>query len=69
MNVEVREDGNAQPLGKGIVMGGANGTPGPFHGTLVFSPPSAQLGTVVFSTASAENGQILEISVVRVRLA
>jgi immunoglobulin-like protein involved in spore germination len=69
VNVEVREDGNAQPLGKGIVMGGSNGAFGPFHGTLAFTAPSTALGSVVFSTASAEDGRILEISAVRVRFA
>ena len=41
VNTEVRSDGSTQPIGTGIVMGGANGEFGPFDGTLSFSPPTA----------------------------
>jgi hypothetical protein len=68
VDVEVREDGGAQPLGKGFVMGGANGQMGAFDGSLAFTPPTATAGAVVFTTSSAETGHVAEATVVRVRL-
>ncbi len=67
VNVQVREDGNATPIGKGFVMGGANGVTGAFDGTVTFTQPSAQSGAVVFMTLSAEDGRVSEAGVVRVK--
>jgi hypothetical protein len=69
VEVEVREDGNDQPIGSGFVMGGANGELGPFHSTLVFEPSTADAGAIVFFTVSSEDGGILEAAVVRVSFA
>ena len=66
VQVEVREDGNAEPLARGFVMGGANGELGPFHSTLEFSEPSSAFGTIFFFTTSSEDGRVLEASVIRV---
>ena len=66
VQVEVREDGNTEPLARGFVMGGANGELGPFHSTLEFSEPSSAFGTIFFFTTSSEDGRILEASVIRV---
>ena len=68
VDVEVRADGVAQPVGKGFVMGGANGQMGPFDGSLTFTAPAATGGAVVFSTLSAETGHVAEATVIRVRL-
>ena len=68
VDVEIRADGAAQPVGKGFVMGGANGQMGPFDGSLTFSAPAATGGAVVFSTHSAETGHVTEATVIRVRL-
>jgi len=67
VQVEVREDGKAEPLGEGFVMGGANGELGPFHSTLEFSDPSTVFGTIFFFTTSAEDGHIVEATVIRVQ--
>jgi hypothetical protein len=67
VNVEVREDGNRQPLGSGFVMGGSMGDLGPFDGTVTFTSPRAAAGAVVLLTRSAEDGRVWEASVVRVR--
>ena len=66
VNVEVREDANATPLGKGFVMGGANGQMGPFTATLSFTRPAAAAGALVFMTLSAETGTVSEAAVLRV---
>ncbi len=66
VNVEVREDGNAQALGSGFVMGGGNGQFGPFDSTLTFTAPTQEFGAVVFFTVSPEDGGILEAAVVRI---
>jgi Immunoglobulin-like domain of bacterial spore germination len=68
VDVEIRADGAAQPVGKGFVMGGANGQMGPFDGSLAFTAPAATGGAVVFSTHSAETGHVAEATVMRVRL-
>lgn len=65
VNVEVREDGNAQALGSGIVMGGGNGDFGPFDSSLTFSASTQEFGAVIFFTVSPEDGGILEATVLR----
>lgn len=69
LDVEVREDGNAQPLASTFLMGGANGQMGPFEGVIAFSAPHASAGAVVLSTKSPEDGRVDEATVVRVRFA
>jgi hypothetical protein len=69
VNVEIREDGNGQALGTGIVMGGSNGQLGPFQSTLTFSAPAQARGSVIFFTRSAEDGSIVEASVLRIAFA
>ncbi len=66
VNTEVCADGSTQPIGAGIVMGGANGEFGPFDGTLSFSPPTATAGSLMLLTRSSEDGSITEATVVRV---
>jgi len=66
VNVEVREDSNTTPLGKGFVMGGANGQMGPFTATLTFTTPVAATGAVVFTTISPETGTVAEATVLPV---
>jgi hypothetical protein len=69
VNVEIREDGNAQALGSGFVMGGGNGDFGPFQSTLTFNAPSQEFGSVFFFTVSPEDGGILEAGVLRIAFA
>lgn len=68
VNAQVRQDGVTEPLGTGTLMGGANGTMGPFDGTLEFSAPApGSSGALVLLTRSAENGDVTEATVVRVK--
>jgi hypothetical protein len=66
VDVEVRQDGTDAALGRGWVMGGANGEMGPFAGTLELNVPSVDAGVVLFSTRSMEDGRVWEATVVRV---
>jgi hypothetical protein len=69
LNVEVREDGNAEPLASTFLMGGANGQMGSFEGVVPFAVPHASSGAVVLFSRSPEDGRIAEATVVRVRFA
>jgi Immunoglobulin-like domain of bacterial spore germination len=69
VNTSVRADGSTQPIGTGIVMGGASGELGPFDGSLPFTTPGATAGAVTLLTLSAEDGSVSEATVVRVKFA
>jgi Immunoglobulin-like domain of bacterial spore germination len=69
VNVAVRAEGDAQPIGTGIVMGGSMGALGPFDGVVSFTRPSATKGALVLLTRSAEDGSVAEATVVRVTFA
>ena len=69
VDVAVWEDGTDEPIGRGWVMGGANGEMAPFDGSIDIRPPTAPFGTIVLSTLSMENGQTWEASTFRVRFA
>ena len=58
VNTQVRDDAGTQPIGTGIVMGGANGVMGPFDGTLSFSRPSTPSGAVMLLTRSPEDNSV-----------
>ena len=69
VNVEVREDGNDQPLVSTFLMGGANGQMGPLEGDVAFATPRATSGAMVLFTKSPEDGRVAEATVVRVAFA
>lgn len=67
VQVEVRQDGTAGPIGEGFVTGGGDQMR-PFEGTIGFDPPTASFGALVLLTRSAEDGQVWEAAAIRVRL-
>jgi hypothetical protein len=67
VDVEVRQDGSATPLGTGFVTGGGDELR-PFEGSIAFDRPTEAFGAVVFLTRSGEDGRVWQASVVRVRL-
>ncbi len=70
VNVEVREDGNTQPLAQTFVMGGANGQMAPYEQSIAFRQPErAPAGAVLLFTISPEDGRTSEATVVRIRFA
>jgi len=66
VQVQVREDGNSTPIGKGFVTGGAMGME-PFDDSLTFTRASTPYGAVVAYATSAADGSITEATVVRIR--
>jgi hypothetical protein len=68
VNVEVRQDGDRQPLGSGVVTGGGD-VARPFSGEIGFSAPSASHGAVVFLTRNEADGRVWEAAVLRVSFA
>ena len=68
VDVQVREDGRATPLGEGFVTGGGD-VARPFTGTVRFSAPTTAYGSLVLLTRSAEDGSVWQASVQRARLA
>jgi hypothetical protein len=69
VNTEVRSDDSTQPIGTGIVMGGANGELGPFDDTLAFTRPATASGALMLLTRSAADGSASQATVVRVTFA
>jgi hypothetical protein len=67
VNVEVRQDGSLTPIGSGFVMGGSNGTMGPFSKAVTFTKPTAKRGAIVFTMPSTDGGGTLEAGVIRVQ--
>lgn len=67
VNVEVRQDGSLTPIGTDFVMGGANGTMGPFSKAITFTEPTAKRGAIVFTMPSTDGGGPLEAGVIRVQ--
>lgn len=67
VNVEIRQDGSLTPLGTDFVMGGANGTMGPFSKAVTFTKPTARQGAIVFTMRSSDGGGTLEAGVIRVQ--
>lgn len=67
VQVEIRQDGTAGPIGAGFVTGGGDQMR-PFEGTVGFDPPTARFGALVLLTRSAENGQVWEAAAIRVGL-
>jgi hypothetical protein len=66
VNVDVLQDGSLTPLGHGVVLGGSMGVPGPFHASIVFSPPSSSAGALVMRILSAKDGHVVQASAMRI---
>lgn len=67
VSVEVRQDGRADPAGRGFVTGGGDEMR-PFAGDIPFDPGTGGFGALVFLTESAEDGRVWQAAAVRVRL-
>lgn len=67
INVEVRADGQAEPVVAGTTMGGSMGEMRPFSIGQTFSPaPTVSGGAIVVKTMSAKDGNIAEATVLRI---
>ena len=67
--VQVKEDGMGpgEFLGQEPLIGGAGADLEPFSGQVAFKAPSTATGAIVFLTESAKNGDVEQLSAVRVR--
>ena len=66
VQVQVRADDTAAPVGQDSVIGGSTSM-GPFSGSVAFVQPKSGSGAIVLLTISAKDGSIREATVVRVR--
>ncbi len=65
MTVEIRADGDDDPIYEGFVTGGG-AEMAPFDDELDWDDPGEGSGAVVFTALSAEDGSVMEATVVRV---
>ncbi|TVR25071.1 MAG: hypothetical protein EA389_09805 [Ilumatobacter sp.] len=70
VEVEIRADGEDDPLFEGFVTGGAApGEPAPFAETIEWDPPESGRGVIVFFERSSDDGRVLQATIVRVTFA
>ena len=68
VRVFIRQDDVVTPLVESYLMGGANGQMAPFDVSFTFAAPTSRYGAIVLDTTSSANGQVVEATVIRVRL-
>ena len=67
VEVEIRADGEDDPLFEGFVTGGAApGEPAPFDETIEWDPPESGRGVIVFFERSSDDGRVLQATIMRV---
>jgi hypothetical protein len=66
VEVEIRQDGSAEPIGEGFVTGGGDEMR-PFSGSIEFDDPTSEYGAIVFIVRSAEDGSVWQAAAMRVQ--
>ncbi len=66
VDVELRADGNGEPIYVGFVTGSGAPERGPFSDTIDFTSPGAGGGALVLFSRSPEDGRVLEASALRI---
>jgi hypothetical protein len=66
VDVQLRADGNGEPIFEGFVTASGGPEPGPFTETLEFISPGETGGALVMLSLSSENGSVIEASALRV---
>lgn len=69
VQVSVYAAGSTEPIGEGIVMGGAGPDMAPFSGEISFDEPGTGHGIVVLHTESARDGSVRDVVAVPVTFA
>ena len=69
VNVEIREQGRAEPIGEGFVTGSGSPPAGPYEGEIEFSTPSVGTGVILYRELSAEDGSVVWAAATRVQFA
>ena len=65
VDVELRADGNGEPILNGFVTGSGGPEPGPYSETFEFTSPGASGGALVMLSRSPEDGSVVEASALR----
>jgi hypothetical protein len=66
VDVELRADGNGEPMYEGFVTGSGSPEPGPYEATIEFTSPGSQGGALVLVLRSPEDGSVVEASALRI---
>lgn len=66
VEVEIRADGNAEPIEVGFVTGSGGPEPGPFDDEIEFVSPGSGGGSLVLISRSPEDGSVLEAGSIRI---
>lgn len=66
VDVQLRADGNGEPIFEGFVTGSGGPEPGPYSETFEFTSPGEIGGALVMLSLSSEDGSTLEASAMRI---
>ena len=66
VDVQLRADGNGEPIFEGFVTGSGGPEPGPYGETFEFTSPGETGGALVMLSLSSEDGSTLEASAMRI---
>ena len=66
VDVQLRADGNGEPIFEGFVTGSGGPEPGPYSETFEFTSPGDTDGALVMLSLSSEDGSTLEASAMRI---
>jgi hypothetical protein len=66
VDVELRADGNGEPIYEGFVTGSGSPEPGPYEATIEFTSPGSVGGSLVLVSRSPEDGHVVEASALRI---
>ncbi len=66
VEVQLRADGNGEPIVEGFVTGSGGPEPGPYTETFEFTSPGDIGGALVMSSLSSEDGSVIEASARRI---
>ncbi len=66
VDVELRADGNGEPIFEGFVTGSGGPEPGPYTETFEFTSPGEVGGALVMFSLSSEDGSVIEASALRI---
>jgi hypothetical protein len=66
VDVQLRADGNGEPIFEGFVTASGGPEPGPFSETFEFTTPDETGGALVMLSLSSEDGSVIEASALRI---
>lgn len=66
VDVQLRADGNGEPIATSFVTGGAGPDLEPYEGTVTFTSPGETGGALVLRSLSPEDGSVVEASALRI---